>query len=142
MRWLSLSFVRQLLSKCLRVREPFNSLYRFDEFSGLGIVFVWIVRRKQNALGSHRWHRAMECLGTEVTARGDPDVDLAQRSWRRGVLGLGRLGMGIAVLRQLVMGPVKPWLTRSVTHSPARIGKARRDPESAKPMEDETPKKS
>ena len=47
---------------------------RLDEFSGLGIVFVRVVGRKQNAIGSHREHRAMKRLGTEVTARGDPHV--------------------------------------------------------------------
>jgi len=48
--------------------------YRIDEFSALGVIFVRIVGRKKNAIGTHRQHRAMKRLGAEVTARGDPDV--------------------------------------------------------------------
>ena len=46
--------------------------YRIDEFSALGIVLVRVVIRKKDAIGTHGKDRAVERLGIEVTACGDP----------------------------------------------------------------------
>ena len=48
--------------------------YRIDEFSALGIILVRVVIRKKDAIGAHGKDRAVERLGIEVTACGDPNV--------------------------------------------------------------------
>src|ERR1700746_2853365 len=47
---------------------------RVDEFCALGIILVRVVIRKKDAIGAHRKNRAVERLGIEVTACGDPNV--------------------------------------------------------------------
>src|SRR5882724_498645 len=45
-----------------------------DKLSALRVILIWVVVRKEDAIGTHGQHRAMKRLGVEVSARGDPDV--------------------------------------------------------------------